>query len=203
MLDCHEDHHAVGNDSPDAVALTSTGRTPVLPSRHDGGTTLLATPASPRMSRQRIRDTEPEMALRRELHAHGMRYRVGYPVPGNRRRSIDIAFVGVRLAVFVDGCFWHGCPAHATWPKTNAEWWESKIRTNRVRDADTGRLLREHGWACLRLWEHEVATAADRVIEAYLRRRSHVGERGRSDRPATVTASSAIIRSPQDHNRSK
>ena len=129
------------------------------------------------MSRQRTRDTEPEMALRRELHARGMRYRVGYPVPGNRRRSIDIAFVGVRLAVFVDGCFWHGCPAHATWPATNAEWWESKIRANRVRDADTGRLLREHGWECLRLWEHEVADAADRVIEAYVRRRPHAVDR--------------------------
>ena len=155
------------------------------------------------MSRQRTRDTEPEMALRRELHARGMRYRVEYPVPGNRRRSIDIAFVGVRLAVFVDGCFWHGCPAHATWPVTNAEWWEIKIRTNRLRDADTGRLLREHGWECLRLWEREVATAADSVIEAYVRRRSHAGERGRSDRLATVISDSPIRCSLQDHYLSK
>lgn len=123
------------------------------------------------MSRQRTRDTEPELALRRELHARGLRYRVGYPVPGNRRRSIDIAFVGIRLAVFVDGCFWHGCPTHGTWPITNAEWWENKIEMNRARDADTDRLLREHGWEPLRLWEHEVATAADRVIEAHYRRR--------------------------------
>jgi len=112
--------------------------------------------------------------LRRELHARGMRYRVGYPVPGNRRRSIDVAFVGIRLAVFVDGCFWHGCPAHATWPMTNAEWWENKIVTNRERDADTDRLLREHGWESLRLWEHEVESAADRVIDAYARRRRMV-----------------------------
>ena len=113
--------------------------------------------------------------LRRELHARGMRYRVGYAVPGNRRRSIDIAFVGIRLAVFVDGCFWHGCPVHGTWPITNAEWWENKIVMNRARDADTDRLLREHGWESLRLWEHEVPAAADRVIDAYSRRRRVVG----------------------------
>ena len=103
-----------------------------------------------------------------------MRYRVGYPVPGNRRRSIDIAFVGIRLAVFVDGCFWHGCPTHGTWPITNAEWWENKIEMNRARDADTDRLLRDHNWESLRLWEHEIATAADRVVDAYMRRRMAV-----------------------------
>lgn len=134
-----------------------------------------ASPASLRMSRQRTRDTEPELVLRRELHARGMRYRVGYPVPGNRRRSIDIAFVGIQLAVFVDGCFWHGCPVHGTWPMTNAEWWENKIVMNRERDADTDRLLRDHGWESLRLWEHEVETAADRVIEACSHRRRVVG----------------------------
>ena len=100
-----------------------------------------------------------------------MRYRVGYPVPGNRRRSIDIAFVGIRLGVFVDGCFWHGCPMHGTWPMTNAEWWENKIKMNRARDDDTDRLLRENGWESLRVWEHESTTAADRVIDAYIRRR--------------------------------
>ena len=127
------------------------------------------------------------MALRRQLHARGLRYRVGYPVPGNRRRSIDIAFVGVRFAVFVDGCFWHGYPAHATWPTTNAEWGEEKIKMNRARDADTGRLLRAHGWETLRLWEHEVATAAARVIGAFVRRRSQRGAHGRTGRLAKGT----------------
>ena len=131
----------------------------------------MVSPASSRMSRQRTRDTEPELALRRQLHARGLRYRVGYPVPGNRRRSIDVAFVGVRLAVFVDGCFWHGCPTHATWPITNAKWWRDKIEMNRARDAETDRLLREHGWEPLRIWEHEVATAIDRVVETYKLRR--------------------------------
>ena len=129
------------------------------------------TPASSRMSRQRTRDTEPELVLRRELHRRGMRYRVGYPVPGSPRRSIDIAFVGIRLAVFVDGCFWHGCPTHATWPMTNSQWWRDKIEANRKRDTDTDRLLREHDWESLRLWEHEIAAAADRVQVAHTRRR--------------------------------
>lgn len=100
---------------------------------------------------------------------------MGYPVPGNRRRPIDIGFVGIRLGVFVDGCFWHGCPTHGTWPTTNSEWWENKIEMNRARDGDIDRLPREHGWESLRIWEHEVATAVDRVIEVYSRRRREVG----------------------------
>ncbi len=125
---------------------------------------------SARMARQRTRDTGPEMVLRRELHRRGLRYRVSYPVPGNPRRSIDIAFVKPRLAVFVDGCFWHGCPTHGTWPTNNAEWWRNKIERNRRRDTDTDRLLREDGWEPLRFWEHEVAAAADRVQAAYIQR---------------------------------
>lgn len=173
-LDYTEVHYEISNRSVDAANPPTTGRAAVTPPLQDGDATLLASPASSRMSRQRTRDTEPELALRRELHARGMRYRVGYPVPGNRRRSIDIAFVGIRLAVFVDGCFWHGCPTHGTWPITNAEWWENKIEMNRARDADTDRLLREHGWESLRLWEHEVATATDRVAAACSRRRAEV-----------------------------
>lgn len=126
------------------------------------------------MSRQRTRDTGPELLLRRELHSRGMRYRVGYPVPGNHRRSIDVAFVGIRLAVFVDGCFWHGCPEHGTWPKANAEWWENKTKMNRMRDADTDRLLRDAGWEPLRIWEHDISDGVDRVIEAYSRGRGSV-----------------------------
>ena len=159
----------------DSAGSSTTHRSTATPSPHDAGTTMSASPASSRMSRQRTRDTKPELTLRRELHARGMRFRVGYPVPGNTRRSIDIAFVGIRLAVFVDGCFWHGCPTHGTWPKTNAEWWENKIEINRARDADTDRLLRAQGWEPLRLWEHELATAADRVVEAYSRQRQAVG----------------------------
>ena len=109
------------------------------------------------------------MLLRRQLHAMGLRYRVKYPVPGFHRRSIDIAFPRARLAVFVDGCFWHGCPTHVTWPKTNPEWWATKIENNRQRDADTNALLAATGWTPLRLWEHEAHRSATRVIAIYKR----------------------------------
>lgn len=108
------------------------------------------------MRQQGERDTLPEMTVRRALHAAGMRYRVGYPVVGRRRRSIDIAFPRQRVAVFIDGCFWHHCPAHATQPATNADWWQAKLRRNAERDADTNGALEQAGWAVIRLWEHEV-----------------------------------------------
>ena len=119
------------------------------------------------MSLQRTSGTEPEIVLRRQLHAKGLRYRVKYPVPGNKRRSIDIAFPRARLAVFVDGCFWHGCPIHASWPKTNAGWWATKINKNRHRDAETDAMLLATGWRSIRIWEHEISRAADRVIAAH------------------------------------
>lgn len=122
---------------------------------------------SQKMSRLARRDTAPELALRRELHARGMRYRVQVKVPTNRRRTIDIAFTRAMLAVFVDGCFWHGCPEHAVLPRTNSEWWTWKIDTNVARDRDTTHLLEQQGWTVLRVWEHEpVLQAADRVERA-------------------------------------
>ncbi|WP_228552970.1 MULTISPECIES: very short patch repair endonuclease [Mumia] len=120
---------------------------------------------SARMSRALRQDTKPELSLRRELHARGLRYRVAFPVPGNRRRSIDIAFTRMRLAVFVDGCFWHNCPIHGTSPTSNSGWWSTKLGANQRRDADTTRLLEEKGWTVLRFWEHEPpASAADTVL---------------------------------------
>lgn len=118
---------------------------------------------SRRMSRLPRRDNARELTLRRLLHAGGLRYRVHYPLPGNRRRSIDVAFPRQQVAVFLDGCFWHSCPEHGVQPVTNAEWWRWKLATVRTRDADTNRLLSEQGWTVLRFWEHEdllaVATA--------------------------------------------
>ena len=123
--------------------------------------------AAARLAKARRADTAPEVALRRILHAHGLRYRVGYPVPGAPRRSIDIAFTRARLAIFIDGCYWHGCPQHSTAPKNNAGWWQDKFAANAARDADTNRLLVEKGWTVMRVWEHEnPGEVASRVMEA-------------------------------------
>ena len=123
---------------------------------------------SRQMSRVRRRDTAPEIALRKLLHAHGLRYRVAYPVPGQRRRTIDIAFTQHKLAIFVDGCFWHGCPQHGTAPKANSEWWRRKIEANRARDLDTDEMLRDLGWTVLRVWEHEDPALAAAKVRAQL-----------------------------------
>jgi DNA mismatch endonuclease (patch repair protein) len=116
------------------------------------------------MSQLRRRDNDRELSLRRELHAGGLRFRVTYPVPGIRRRTIDIAFTRRRVAVFLDGCFWHGCPVHGTEPRSNSAWWKQKIDANRARDRDTDRHLDDLGWRVVRIWEHEeLAAARDRV----------------------------------------
>ena len=122
-----------------------------------------------RMRRQRRRDTAPELALRSLLHRRGRRFRVDFPLPTLRRRA-DIVFPRERVAVFVDGCFWHGCPAHATQPKQNREWWEAKIVQNRLRDTDTDRRLEALGWTSVRVWEHENPGAAADRIDVILRR---------------------------------
>lgn len=111
--------------------------------------------ASPRMAKVRQKGTGAEIALRRELYRRGLRYRVDFEVLKKPRRVADIAFPGRMIAVFVDGCFWHGCPEHATWPKQNSDFWRQKIETNRARDADTNERLRNAGWTVLRFWEHE------------------------------------------------
>ncbi len=125
-----------------------------------------------RMQVQRRRDTSCEMEIRSLLHAAGLRYRVdARPLPRWRRRA-DLVFPGVRVAVFVDGCFWHGCAVHRVLPKTNASWWEAKIARNRERDSETDERLRGEGWTVLRIWEHEdPAEAAARIAEEVRRRR--------------------------------
>ncbi|MFJ9550009.1 very short patch repair endonuclease [Streptomyces erythrochromogenes] len=125
------------------------------------------------MSRQKSRDTGVEIALRKALHAKGARYRVHKrPVKGVRREA-DIVFGPARVAVFVDGCFWHGCPLHATWPKNNAEFWKTKIEGNRRRDGDTDARLADAGWLAVRVWEHELADeAAVRVLAVVASRRA-------------------------------
>jgi DNA mismatch endonuclease (patch repair protein) len=121
---------------------------------------------SARMSRQGSRDTAPEVAVRRLLHASGLRYRVNLPVPGMPRRTIDIVFPKSKIAVFLDGCFWHGCPQHATQPKSNAEWWRSKLSKNMSRDVETTEHLRAEGWTVLRFWEHELPDEVANTVRA-------------------------------------
>ncbi|MDX3756356.1 very short patch repair endonuclease [Streptomyces mirabilis] len=120
------------------------------------------------MSRQGSRDTAPEIAVRRLLHRSGLRYRVNVPVPGMPRRTIDIVFGRAKVAIFLDGCFWHGCPVHATRPKANAEWWRAKLDKNIARDRETTDHLRAAGWTVMRFWEHESAEDVARLIAAAL-----------------------------------
>lgn len=119
------------------------------------------------MSRLRRRDNEAELAVRRLLHAAGYRYRVAYPVPGMPRRTIDIAFTRAKVAVFIDGCFWHGCAEHGTKPSSNSEWWATKLAANMARDRDTTQWLESQGWTVLRFWEHGLASHSfDAVVLA-------------------------------------
>lgn len=121
------------------------------------------------MKANRGRDTACELDLRRELHGLGMRYRLHVQVLPGLRRQADIVFSRVRLAVFVDGCFWHGCPIHGTQAKANADYWHAKILQNRSRDLDTDERLRTAGWTVLRFWEHQpAAEAASQILETYV-----------------------------------
>jgi DNA mismatch endonuclease, patch repair protein len=123
------------------------------------------------MQSQRERDTRPELLLRQELHKRGLRYFVHRKLLPNLRREADIVFARARVAVFVDGCFWHSCPEHGTWPGRNADWWRSKLERNRARDCDTDRRLHDAGWAVVRVWEHEQPEDAADRIEALIRER--------------------------------
>lgn len=121
------------------------------------------------MVANRSRDTAPEMRLRRAVHAMGLRYRVCRPpIPGVRRTG-DLVFSRVRIVVFVDGCFWHGCAEHFQMPVANRGYWEPKISANRERDANTDALLQRAGWHSIRVWEHADVTAAAEGIAVLVR----------------------------------
>lgn len=117
------------------------------------------------------------MLLRRALFARGLRYRLDRaPIRGMRRRA-DIVFGPAKVAVYVDGCFWHSCPEHATVPKNNREWWIAKLAANVARDRDTDRQLSEAGWRVIRVWEHEdMEAAAGRVMRAVRLESSYGGD---------------------------
>lgn len=124
------------------------------------------------MQRQQTRDTAPELAVRRLLHAAGLRYRVdAAPLKGLRRRA-DLVFGPAKVAVFVDGCFWHGCPEHgARTPTANPAYWSDKIRRNKERDTDTDARLEAAGWHVIRVWEHEPSVATAERVAAAVRAR--------------------------------
>lgn len=148
-------------------------------------------PASPevtkRMREVRRRDTGPERLLRSELHRRGLRYRVEVPLKFLPRHRVDVVFSAARVAVFIDGCFWHACPQHGSLPKSNSAWWQGKFERVRQRDAETDERLRSHGWAVVRVWEHEaVQEAADRIEQLLTVRRSYL-ETGRSIAHRSVT----------------
>ena len=104
------------------------------------------------MSKNRRRDTKLELKVRRELHRRGLRFRVDYGAAPGRP---DVAFTKVKVAVFLDGCFWHGCPLHGTSPKSNADWWKAKIERHLTRDASVRDQLEQDGWLVLRYWAHD------------------------------------------------
>jgi DNA mismatch endonuclease (patch repair protein) len=136
------------------------------------------------MKRVRRRDTRPEVALRSLVHRLGLRYAIDVRPLGGLGRTADIVFRSAKIAVFVDGCFWHGCPSHATWPKHNRAWWRAKILRNRCRDVETDEILERQGWVSVRVWEHEdpkpVATRLARIVRRrrrQLARRQSFGKR--------------------------
>ncbi|MGY4768939.1 DNA mismatch endonuclease Vsr [Kribbella sp. CWNU-51] len=128
-----------------------------------------------RFRRQRTRDTAPEVALRRQLYRQGLRYRVDYRPLRQHRWKVDVAFVGLRVAVYVDGCFWHSCPDHGLKPKSNSKWWREKLVHNVLRDRRADAALGEAGWEVVRVWEHEdPVVAARRVCEVVRTRKDQV-----------------------------
>jgi DNA mismatch endonuclease (patch repair protein) len=122
------------------------------------------------MQSNRSRDTLLEVRVRSALHKAGLRFRKNIrPVPGFRC-SADVVFPGERVAVFIDGCFWHSCPTHQSVPQTNADWWRAKLDATKERDRMNTRLLQQAGWSVLRVWEHEsvpdIVASVQRVLVA-------------------------------------
>lgn len=148
--------------------MGETMRDPSPPRRRGGIPEASSDEARRRMQFTRQRGTDAEQAFCAELDALGLVYETDRsPVPGTRSRA-DVVFEAARVAVFIDGCFWHGCPVHATFPKSNREWWRAKLDANRQRDERANQALTDAGWLVLRFWEHEdpreaALMTADRV----------------------------------------
>lgn len=126
--------------------------------------------ATATMRANRSRDTGPERRLRSALHRRGLRFRLhGRPEP-DLRTTADIVFGPSRTLVFVDGCFWHRCPDHGNTPRSNRQWWDSKLAANVDRDRASDAALRARGWSVIRIWEHESPDEAAERIERIVRR---------------------------------
>lgn len=121
------------------------------------------------MQANKRRDTAPEMAVRKLLFASGLRYRVDWALPFDKRRKADIAFTKCKVAVFIDGCFWHGCPDHYSPPNAHADYWSDKLAGNRKRDQQTVQMLNADGWRVLRFWEHQTPESVAAAIEREVR----------------------------------
>ena len=137
----------------------STGRDETPPKgerrrRQDGVPPASSEVIRVRMATTKRRDTKPELLLRSALHRKGLRFFVDRTINGGRRR-VDIVFQTERVAIYVDGCFWHSCPKHGSVPKRNTRWWLDKLAANRKRDQNTDATLRADGWTVLRFWEHD------------------------------------------------
>lgn len=121
------------------------------------------------MQSNKSRDTKPELALRSAVHALGLRYRVSAKPLAGLRRTADLVFPRAKVAVFLDGCFWHGCPEHHTVATANATFWVEKVEGNRTRDRDTDGRLTAAGWDVVRVWEHEDPRVAALRVEEVVR----------------------------------
>jgi DNA mismatch endonuclease (patch repair protein) len=169
--------------SPEVDHLRQIVRDAPGPSSNAARRTMLA---------NRRRDSRPERRLRSALHAGGLRFRVDLPirVPGRRLIHPDVVFTRARVVVFVDGCFWHGCPEHGRPPRTNSTYWSAKIAINQTRDREQTIALQEAGWIVVRVWEHEdpaaAAVAVRRVLETQAA--SDNGAVVSADRNADATA---------------
>ncbi len=134
------------------------------------------------MQGNRSRDTKPELAVRSAVHRRGIRFRVSTRPQPELPRTADLVLRKSRVAVFVDGCFWHGCPDHGTQPATNREYWSDKIARNVERDVETTDYLQQAGWTVLRFWEHEdPESAADRIQESVVEAIRRGGDSRRRD----------------------
>jgi len=143
-----------------------------------GGSPAYVAPSAARsrnMAAVKRSNTKPEIALRHALHAFGLRYRKDYPLRlGRKLIRPDIAFTRSRVAVFIDGCFWHRCPQHGEVPATNVSFWSAKLEANVARDREQDRLLSDAGWLVIRIWEHEPLDAAITAVRAALTARTHI-----------------------------